>query len=153
MRPCALLLDDDAVTLRVLPEVLRLHAPKLTVHTSNSPLEALERLQLRPYHAVLSDIQMPAMDGLAFLRHLKTIRPEIPVVLTTGEADSLLLTQALDAGAFDFVPKPFDRKDLVATLELAVSSYRLARDIKAAQQRIDRIREGFTKTSSLSERH
>lgn len=153
MRPIALLVDDDAATLRVLPEVLRLYLPNLTVHTSNSPLDALGRLNVRPYHAVLSDVQMPRMDGFTFLKELKTVRPEIPVVLTTGGADLLLLTQALEAGAFDFLPKPFDRKDLVTTLELAISSYTLARDIKAAQQRIARIREGFTKTSSLRERH
>jgi two-component system nitrogen regulation response regulator NtrX len=87
MRPIALLVDDDAATLRVLPEVLRLYLPNLTVHTSNSPLDALERLNVRPYHAVLSDVQMPRMDGFTFLKELKTIRPEIPVVLTTGGAD------------------------------------------------------------------
>jgi DNA-binding NtrC family response regulator len=153
MRSCALLVDDDPATLRVLPEVLRLHLPNLTVHTSGSPFDALERLSLRPYHAVLSDIQMPAMDGLIFLKKLKTIRPEIPVVLTTGGADLLLLTQAFDAGAFDFVPKPFDRKDLVATIENALSAYTLARHIKAAQQHIARIRKRFTENNSLRERH
>src|SRR5438270_92041 len=113
MRSCALLVDDDAATLRVLPEVLRLHLPNLTVRTSSSPFDALERLSLRPYHAVLSDLQMPAMDGLTFLKRLENTSTR-----NTGSgADSLLLTQAFDAGFFDFVPKPFDRKDLVATIE------------------------------------
>ena len=148
MRPIALVVDDDAATLRVLPEVLRLHLPNLTVHTSGSARDALTRLNVRPYHAVLSDIRMPEMDGVALLMEIKTLRPEIPVVLTTGEADSLLLTQAFEARAFDFVPKPFDRKDLAATLQLAISAYTLARNITAIRLRIARRLEDLTGNNS-----
>jgi two-component system, NtrC family, nitrogen regulation response regulator NtrX len=153
MRPCALLVDDDAATLRVLPEVLRLHLPNMAVHACNSAVDALDRLKARPYHVVLSDIRMPTMDGFAFLKNIKNLRPEIPVVLTTGEADSTLLTKALDAGAFDFLPKPFDRRDLVSTFELAIRAYALARGMKATQQHIAHIREHLTENSSRSELH
>jgi response regulator RpfG family c-di-GMP phosphodiesterase len=82
---------------------------------------------------------MPGMDGLLFLENLRAIRRETFVVLTTGGADPVLGTRALAAGAFDFLPKPFDGKELAASLQLAILGATIARTITALQRRLARL--------------
>jgi DNA-binding NtrC family response regulator len=138
MRPTALLVDDDPTTLVALPDALRCRLPCLRVETTTSVVDALARLELRPYSVVLTDVRMPRMDGLSFLHEVKRRHAETPVVVMTGINDHALLAQALEAGAFDFLPKPLDRNDLSTTVQLALYTYGLERDIKASQQRLRR---------------
>jgi len=148
VRPIALLVDDDSATLQILPDVLRLHLPDVAIDTSTSPTDALHRLAARSYHVVLSDVRMPGMDGLLFLENVRTIRRETFVVLTTGGADPVLGARALAAGAFDFLPKPFDGKELAASLHLACLGATIARTITALQRRLARLQ---TKQGSVAQ--
>jgi DNA-binding NtrC family response regulator len=138
MRPTALLVDDDPTTLVALPDTLHYRIPHLRVETTTSVVDALARLEVREYSVVLTDVRMPRMDGLNFLREAKRRNVETPVVLMTGMNDPALLTQAFEAGAFDFLPKPLDRNDLSTTIQFALYTYGLLRDLKASQQRLRR---------------
>ena len=138
MRPTALLVDDDPTTLVALPDTLQCRLPHLRVETTTSVVDALARLEVRPYSVVLTDLRMPRMDGLSFLYEVKRRHAETPIVLMTGTNDHALVTQAIEAGAFDFLPKPLERNDLSTTIQLALCAYNLRRDIKASQQRLRR---------------
>ena len=138
MRPTALLVDDDPVTLVALPETLQCRQPRLRVETTTSIDDALARLDVRPYNVVLTDLRMPRMDGLCFLHEVKQRHVDTPVVIMSGTNDLAVVMQAFELGVFDFLPKPLDRDDLSTTLQLAVCSFGLQRDLEASQQRLRR---------------
>jgi CheY-like chemotaxis protein len=81
------------------------------LHFAQSAAEALERLsnEIEPELVViLSDINMPGMDGLALLREIKKRWPELPVMMLTAYDDDERRRRAADCGAADFVTKPVD---------------------------------------------
>lgn len=78
----------------------------------------------------LVDIGMPEMGGLELQRILAERRPELPVIMITGQAEVPIAVQAMKAGAADFIEKPFDEAALLASIRLA-----LARSEQAARTR------------------
>ena len=81
------------------------------LHFAASGEEALERLdgEIKPHLIViLSDINMPGMDGLELLRTVKTRRPELPVMMVTAYGDDERRRRAAEFGAMEFVTKPVD---------------------------------------------
>jgi PAS domain S-box-containing protein len=127
--PRILLVDDDPALLEALPEALRLRLDGVEIDTSETARDALGKLRETDYDAIVSDIKMPGMDGLALLAEAAEIRPGIPVLLITGHGEHDLAVQALRGGAYDFVQKPIDRDYFVASLERAIHMRRLDRQV------------------------
>src|SRR5579875_2222280 len=123
--PCVLIVDDDAALLQALPQALALRLKEVKVDTSDSAIEGLQRIQKYDYDAVVSDIKMPGMDGLALLSKVQELRPETPTLLITGHGEHNLAVQALRGGAYDFIQKPIDRDYFVAALKRAVQTHNL----------------------------
>ncbi len=110
-----LVVDDSTAVLDLLERILH-HEKFAQVHTFSSPLDALAWTEEHVPHVVLLDIEMPEMNGLTFLRHLRA-RPEtemVPVIVMTSIHRREVKLEALAAGATDFVNKPFDQLELVA---------------------------------------
>jgi two-component system C4-dicarboxylate transport response regulator DctD len=70
--------------------------------------------------AVISDIRMPGMDGMQFLQRARTVDPDLPVILITGHGDVSMAVEAMRAGAYDFIEKPFAVEDLLDTVGRAL---------------------------------
>jgi PAS domain S-box-containing protein len=130
-----LIVDDDEALLEALPEALRLRMNGIQIDTSESAFAALERIKETDYDAIVSDIKLPGMDGLALLTEINELRPGTPTLLITGHGEHDLAVQALRGGAYDFVQKPIDRDYFVASLERAIQMRRLDRRVE--QQRIE----------------
>src|SRR5438445_9346045 len=111
-----LVVDDDAALLQALPEALRLRMSEVTVDTADSAAAALDRIAARDYDAIVTDIKMPGMDGLALLTEIRTRRPDTPILMITGHGEHTLAIQALRGGASDFIPTPIDRHQLADAL-------------------------------------
>lgn len=75
--------------------------------------------------AVLTDLHMPGMDGLALLAELTARDPSLPVVLLTAHGSERVAVQSLKAGAYDYLAKPFDIDELTSTMERALEARRL----------------------------
>src|SRR5712692_4575859 len=133
LQPHILIVDDDAALLEALPQALSLRIPGVQVVTSDSTLEALERIQKYDYDVIVSDIKMPGMDGLALLAKIKELRPETPTLLITGHGEHNLAVQALRGGAYDFIQKPIDRDYLVAALHRAIQTHQLRHQVLEQQ--------------------
>src|SRR5260221_3752437 len=86
-QPCILLVDDDDALLQALPEALALRMPAIQVQVCVSAVEALERIQQYDYDAIISDIKMPGMDGLALITRNKKQRPENPTRLNNRHGE------------------------------------------------------------------
>jgi signal transduction histidine kinase len=133
-----LIVDDDVALLEALPQALKLRMDGITIDTSETAADALERIREIDYDAIVSDIKMPGMDGLALLREIEQARPGTPTLLITGHGEHDLAVQALRGGAYDFVAKPIDRDYFVASLERAVGMRRLDREVERQRLALER---------------
>lgn len=137
-QPHILLVDDDAALLQALPRTLALRIAGIQAETCASAVEALQRIQQYDYDAIVSDIKMPGMDGLALLTMIKELRPETPTLLITGHGEHDLAIQALRRGAYDLIQKPIDRDYFVAALQRAIQAYHLRRQVQEQQLALER---------------
>src|SRR5947199_2345072 len=135
--PQILLVDDDAALLQALPQALSLRINNLQIDTCDSAFGALEQIQDHDYDAIVSDIKMPGMDGLALLEKIQELRPETPTLLITGHGEHNLAIQALRGGAYDFIQKPIDREYVVAALQRAIQTHQLRRQVREHQRALE----------------
>ena len=128
-----LIVDDDPSLLKALPEAVRLRLKNVAVDTCNSAAEALGKIGSTDYDAIVADIKMPGMDGLALLAEIRTLRPDTPTVLITGHGHDDLAVLALRGGAYDFVQKPIDRDYIVGSLTRAIEERERRRRVEEQQ--------------------
>ena len=105
-----LIVDDSSVMRKIVERALRQAGLELmVVHEAGNGNEGLELLKAKPVDLILSDINMPAMDGLEFLRQIKAqnLAPGVPVVMITTESSEEHVKQAILAGAQGYIRKPF----------------------------------------------
>ncbi|MCE9607165.1 MAG: response regulator [Planctomycetia bacterium] len=109
-----LLVDDDPAMIRLLRTVLTLEMhDEVELHTETDPLVALEWLEDHHCDIVLSDIEMPQLDGLELLRFAKRRNAWTQVVFITAHSSFDRITAAVELGADDYLLKPIDRETLI----------------------------------------
>lgn len=133
-----LIVDDDPMLLEALSKAIALRMSMVDVRAVSSAREALNLLREHTYGAVVSDIKMPEMDGLALLAQVQERHAEVPVLLITGHSDHQLAIRALRGGAYDYILKPIDRDDFIAALHRALHTHRLRRQIEEQQRALER---------------
>ncbi|HEX3203251.1 MAG TPA: response regulator [Nitrospiraceae bacterium] len=138
-----LIVDDDPALLHALPETVKTRMREVAVETSDTAPEALKRISETDYDAIITDIKMPGMDGLALLGEIRTLRPDTPTLLITGHGEHELAVQALRGGAYDFIQKPIDRDYFVASLGRAVQVYQLKRQVEEQKRALARHAENL----------
>jgi two-component system chemotaxis response regulator CheY len=105
-----LIVDDSSVMRKIVERSLRLAGlDPLVVYEAGSGSEGLEVLKAQQVDLILSDINMPSMDGLEFLRQVRAqnLAPGVPVVMITTESSMECVQQAIQAGAQSYIRKPF----------------------------------------------
>ncbi len=132
MKPIILIVDDDQGTRESLSRAFALEG--YTALTAASAARALERLQEEPVDAILSDVVMPEMDGIEFLKRLQERVPNVPVILMSGQASFDTAVKATRMGALDFVEKPVSLDRLLLTLRNALRLDRLERENRELQR-------------------
>jgi CheY-like chemotaxis protein len=117
-----LVVDDEPDVAEMFRQRFRREVRQGTyvLHFAPSGEEALEKLSngVQPeLIVILSDINMPGMDGLTLLREIKTRRPELPVMMVTAYGDDERRRRAAEDGAFEFLTKPVDFDALKGQLD------------------------------------
>jgi EAL domain-containing protein (putative c-di-GMP-specific phosphodiesterase class I) len=120
-----LLADDDAAVLRIYSQILT--RAGFTVDTAPSGTAALQSLAHAHYDAIISDLDMPGLDGLALLRAVRERDLDVPVLLITGGPALETAVQALEHGAFRYLSKPIDPTQLKGVVAEAVRFHRMAK--------------------------
>lgn len=110
-----LVVDDDPAIREGLRRILT--ARQYDVDTAGTAEEALVVLAEKPFDLVLTDLQMPGMDGLTLLDEIKRRSPHTPVVMITAHARTDIVIQALRRGVSDFVTKPYKPDELLIIVE------------------------------------
>jgi DNA-binding NtrC family response regulator len=131
-----LVVDDDAAMRQMLVSLFR--GQGYDVHEAASAGAALELAGQTELDAVLSDIRMPGRTGVELVGDLRRTRPETPVVLMTafGSIDSAV--EAMRAGAFDYITKPFEPEVALLALERALEHRALEEENRRLRRAVDR---------------
>lgn len=109
-----LVVDDEPVVVDAARRVLLPEG--LTVDAAGDGIAALGKLQRQSYGLILLDLMLPGVSGVELLATLVGEHPITPVIVTTGYASSRKGVEVLQAGAFDFLPKPFDVDELLGVV-------------------------------------
>ena len=121
-QPIVHLLDDDDDLRHALAQGLELEGLPVMVH---EPPESVLAGSHEDYAVIVSDIRMPGMDGWKLLKSALAIDPTMPVILITGHGDVQMAVDAMRAGAYDFIEKPFQVSRLYTVIERALEKRRL----------------------------
>ncbi len=128
-----LVIDDDA-SLRFALEAV-LGDAGLTVVSSASGAAGLQAFEASGADAVLTDLAMPEMDGLEVLSRLRALDPGVPVIMLTAHGSERVAVAAMKAGAYDYLPKPFDPDEIALAVRRAIETRAVAAAERAAAHR------------------
>ena len=106
----ALIVDDSSVMRKIVERALRQAGlDTLVVFEAGNGVEGVDLLKAKKVDVILSDINMPSMDGLEFLRQIRAqnLAPDVPVIMITTESSEEHVKQAIQAGARGYIRKPF----------------------------------------------
>jgi DNA-binding NtrC family response regulator len=124
--PLLLIVDDDQVARELLAETLGREGYRVRVAGGGE--EALRLAGAEPFDMALVDLRMPDVDGLAVLKQLAMIQPDLPVVILTAFATIETAIAAVNAGAFDYLSKPFRMEEIKIVVRRTLDARRLARE-------------------------
>lgn len=123
-----LLVDDEKLVRSVMADMLSKNGILVTEASSGN--KAVGLFAGRPFDAVLLDMIMPDMDGIATLKELKKINPDVPVIIVTGYGDVATAVEAIKIGAYDYVEKPVDENRIVLTIHRATEKKRMETKVR-----------------------
>jgi CheY-like chemotaxis protein len=116
--PRILIVDDEPSVLASLRQLLAARKPEWVIETTTSPREALRVLGTKPFDVVISDIKMPEMDGLAFMRTMRARQHTVPVIFITAYRHDYA-DEVLKLGAFGVLDKPLHTPLLIEAIQHA----------------------------------
>src|SRR5438105_523925 len=136
-----LVVDDEPMT----SDSLRQHLVEegYAVDTAASGAEAIDLFDGGAHHLVICDVQLPDMDGLTLLRHMKDAKPNAEVIVVTGYGSVQTAVEAIKAGAFYFVEKPFDFEELLPLVEKALERRELMAETENMRRQLSTRAEYF----------
>ncbi|SHF72467.1 two-component system, NtrC family, response regulator AtoC [Desulfofundulus australicus DSM 11792] len=127
-----LVVDDEESVCEFLAEVLE--DAGYSVQTAQDGRRALELVSQSSPDVVLLDIRMPELDGMVVMDRIKQMDDRLPVILMTAFGTTEMAIQAMKAGAFDYIIKPFNLDELVLTVKKAVTMRELAKEVEALRE-------------------
>lgn len=135
--PSVILVDDDKALRRATRQTLELAGFEVTDFPS--ALDALNSVTFEYDGVVVTDVRMPQIDGLQFFARIKTIDPDLPVILITGHGDIPMAVQAIQDGAYDFIAKPFAADRLVHSIRRAWEKRQLIVENRALREAAENV--------------
>jgi len=123
-----LIVDDDPVVLEVMKSVVASHG--FSISTANDGRQALAQVQSDQFSIIITDINMPIMDGMELLRYVKEHYPKIGVIVVTGLSEHYSYVDVINAGAIDYMTKPFESSELLAKLRRVIREQTLIRELE-----------------------
>ena len=124
-----MVVDDDPLALITLTQTLGHYLSTVTVETFADPASALRRLQAQSFAVVLTDFNMPGMNGLRLLRAARETGSDASFIVMTGDSTEDMLTEGLRLGMFALVDKPLNRATLIPLVQQAIEFYRLRQEV------------------------
>jgi CheY-like chemotaxis protein len=140
---------DDEPVICDLTKISLEKSGRLRVDVVHSAEEALERIRSGSYACIISDYEMPIMNGLDFLKEVRSIDPDIPFILFSGRGREAVIIDAINTGADFYIQKGGDPKALFAELNHKVEYAIQQRNTRMALKRRDGILEAVSLVANL----
>jgi DNA-binding response OmpR family regulator len=133
-----LIIDDQEMNIAMLSGMLKKHGFRQRF-SANDPFAGIEMFQRVAPHLVLLDIEMPGLDGFGVLARIRQLSPDvmIPVIVLTAHTEQAVRLKAIDAGASDFLTKPFDGMEVVGRARNMAILGMMSRRIADENRRLD----------------
>ncbi len=128
------MIEDDLELAEILTEYLEQF--DFEVETEDDPFKALSILKLKPYDLVILDLTLPGMDGLEVCEAIRE-RQDIPIIISSARSDVTDKVNALELGADDYLPKPYDPRELEARISSVLRRYEAKNEAKNAREHSD----------------
>jgi len=128
-----LMIEDDLELAEVLTEFLE--DLKMEIITEDDPFNALSRLKLESFDLVILDLTLPGMDGLEVCAEIRA-KQNVPIIISSARSDINDKITALELGADDYLPKPYDPRELEARIHSVLRRYE-SMDSKPLEERTD----------------
>lgn len=114
-----ILLVDDSGTMRTIQKrcLLKLGVAEDGIVEAENGQVAFDHFNAQPFDVVMTDWNMPVLDGLSLLKKIREINKQVPVIMITTEAERSRVVTAIEAGVSDYLVKPFTADTLNAKLE------------------------------------
>jgi CheY-like chemotaxis protein len=135
----ALVVDDDEIFLEILAETVQQAGAE--VELAPDGLTALERLAAGDFDILISDLNMPRLDGLSLLKQVRTLYPNILGILITGFGSLESAIEALRLGVYDYIQKPFMVGEVAITIRNAVERVKSFKEKAALLEKIEELHE------------
>jgi two-component system, NtrC family, response regulator AtoC len=130
-----LVVDDDAYTRDIFEQ--KLEHSGYAVETAESAEEALGKVKRVDPQIIITDLRMPGMDGLQLLEKVKGTMPLVDVIVVTGHEDMSSAVSAMKAGAFDYIVKPVNLREVDALVERCLREQDLNRQVRETEGDLD----------------
>ena len=130
-----ILIDDEEHLRTACRQALEL--ADIPVQSFKGPDGALDDIGRDWPGIVVTDIKMPGTSGLEVMKHVLSIDPDIPVILITGHGDVQMAVEAMRAGAYDFVEKPFPSERMVDAVRRALEKRRLSLEVRSLRATLE----------------
>jgi diguanylate cyclase (GGDEF)-like protein/PAS domain S-box-containing protein len=135
-RPSILVADDEPRLLKTLADLLRSRG--FEVSEAHGGRQACEQLHLQAFDLALLDLNMPELDGFQVMAETGRLQPDCGVIVVSGESSFSTVSRALRRGALDYIRKPFDPEELLATVEGVLGKQSLIRAHEMVQSRLEK---------------
>ncbi|HLL76654.1 MAG TPA: sigma-54 dependent transcriptional regulator [Pyrinomonadaceae bacterium] len=136
-----LVVDDEPMMADSLKQ--NLSEEGYTVDTASNGAEAIELFDGSGHRVVICDLQLPDVDGIDVLRHVKDTRPSTEVIVVTGHGTTARAVEATKAGAYDFVEKPFEFEKIAVVVRNAVKQVELVTEAETMRRQLSTRTEYF----------
>ncbi len=136
-KPQVLLIDDELIALTNLTTVLEREG--YAVAACKTGEEGVAAMQSTAFDLVLTDLRMPGIDGMDVLRHIRETTPEVPVIMITGHATLDSAVDAMKAGAYHYIAKPFRLSEVREVVRGALELRRIKRENNELKLRVEHL--------------
>ena len=136
-QPHILLIDDEKIALLNLTHVLEQEGYRVTACQDGE--RGLQAMQKTAFDLVLTDLRMPGIDGMAVLQHIMATTPDVPVIMITGHATLDSAVDAMKAGAYHYIAKPFRLAEAREVVRGALELRRIRSENSELRERIEHL--------------
>ncbi|MDD3579493.1 MAG: response regulator [Desulfobacca sp.] len=132
-----ILIIDDEPDMLIMLEMIITDKTAYQVVTTTNPLELPELLAQENFNLVITDLKMPAKDGIEVIETVKSHNPDIPVVVITAFGTLESAEEAVRRGAYDFITKPFRKEQILVAIARALEWQRITQENRELRNRME----------------
>ncbi len=141
-----LIVDDDSTTIDLMKELL--DGEGYNIDTCLSAEDGLKRLKYQRYKILITDLKMPGMSGMEFLKYCIHNYPDLPVIMLTAHGTIQSAVNALKLGAYDYITKPIQIEELVMVIEKAINYEELKLQNRFLAEELSKKEKYFTRSEN-----